>query len=155
VEAFRAGSIGRQQIGEAFLDWGIPTATALRMVRDALPDTPLIASGGLKNGVDAAKAMALGADLVGFAGPLLRVATEGEAQVVEALTVIGEQLRLAMFSTGSQYVGELRAAPMMQMGPVPALENPPHVNRASISRTRPAQSTDGRTGPNGDSHASS
>jgi isopentenyl-diphosphate delta-isomerase len=130
VEMHRAASTLRREIGEAFADWGIPTTTALQMMKDALPQTPLVASGGLRNGVDAAKALALGADLVGFAGPLLRAATEGEAQVIDAITVIQEQLRLAMFGTGSRHIVDLRRAPMMHVGPNPALTNPSQLDGA-------------------------
>jgi isopentenyl-diphosphate delta-isomerase len=130
VEVHRAGSPLRREVGEAFVDWGIPTATALQMVRNVLPQMPLIASGGLRNGVDAAKAFALGADMAGFAGPLLRAATEGESHVIDAITVIREQLRLAMFSTGSRHIADLRRAPMMRAGPNPALTIPSRMDGA-------------------------
>lgn len=113
VEGYRAISPLHRQLGEAFAGWGIPTADSLRMVRGAVPNTPLIASGGIRNGVDAAKAIALGADLAGFAGPLLRVATEGPEQVVTALAAIREELRLAMFGVGAGTVAGLREAPLM------------------------------------------
>jgi isopentenyl-diphosphate Delta-isomerase len=113
VEAYRATAPLHRHLGEAFADWGIPSADSLRMIRGVLPTTPLIASGGLRNGVEAAKAIALGADLVGFAGPLLRAATEGPEQVIEALTLIREGLRLAMFGVGAPTISGLRNAPLM------------------------------------------
>lgn len=113
VEAHRASTPRQRSLGEAFSDWGIPTADSLRMVRTATPHTPVVASGGMRDGVDAAKAVALGADLVGFAGPLLRAAAVGEEQAVEALTEIREQLRLAMFGTGVTRISELRRVPLL------------------------------------------
>ncbi|MCY7559551.1 type 2 isopentenyl-diphosphate Delta-isomerase [Paenibacillus macerans] len=66
VEKFRSGDLVRRAAAEAFADWGIPTAECIREVRAAVPDAALIGSGGLNTGVDAAKALALGADLAGF-----------------------------------------------------------------------------------------
>jgi isopentenyl-diphosphate Delta-isomerase len=113
IESYRATAPLQQHLGEAFADWGIPTADSLRMVRSAVPDTPVVASGGMRNGLDAAKAIALGADLAGFAGPLLHAADESEERVVETLTLFREQLRLAMFATGVATVADLRHVPIM------------------------------------------
>src|SRR5690606_35666094 len=63
VESERAKSESARQVAMAFADWGIPTADALVGVRQALPETPLIASGGIRDGVEVAKAIRLGADL--------------------------------------------------------------------------------------------
>src|SRR5918995_217007 len=78
VERHRAPTEELRRVSSAFVGWGIPTAEAVQMVRRSLPDTPLIASGGLRSGVDAALAVALGADLAGFAAPLLRAAANSE-----------------------------------------------------------------------------
>jgi isopentenyl-diphosphate delta-isomerase len=114
VEAYRATTPIHRELGELFAGWGIPTAHSLRMVHQALPEMPLVASGGMRNGIDAAKSIALGADLVGFAGPLLRAATIGTDAVVERLEVIREGLRLAMFGTGSGDLTALSAAPLVR-----------------------------------------
>ncbi|MDQ3201152.1 MAG: type 2 isopentenyl-diphosphate Delta-isomerase, partial [Pseudomonadota bacterium] len=71
VEAKRAALPADREVAMAFADWGIPTATSLAMVRKVLPDVTLIASGGIRNGVDAAKAIRMGADLVGQAAGVL------------------------------------------------------------------------------------
>ncbi len=89
-------------------EWGIPTADALLAARTAAPHTPLIASGGIRSGVDAAKALALGADVVAVARPLLEPATTSPDAVVAWITDFVEELRIALFCTGSPTVAELR-----------------------------------------------
>jgi isopentenyl-diphosphate Delta-isomerase len=133
VEAHRAGSPLHRALGEAFVGWGIPTSESLRMVREAAPGTQVIASGGMRNGVDAAKAIALGADLVGFAGPLLRAATQSASAVVDQLEIIRQQLRLAMFGVGARDILALGSVDML--GPDGAIL-PPRVQDVDISRTR-------------------
>ncbi len=113
VEHHRAASDRYRRTSETFMDWGIPTATCLRMARDAAPGVPLIASGGLRTGLDAAKAIALGADLAGFAGSLLRAAASGQDAVDELLGTIVDELRLAMFGVGAGTIEALRRADLM------------------------------------------
>lgn len=110
VEHHRAGSDRSRRISETFIDWGTPTATCLRMAREAVPDVPLIASGGLRTGLDAARAITLGANLAGFAGPMLRAAAAGGDVAGELLGTIIDELRLAMFGTGSGTIAALRHA---------------------------------------------
>jgi isopentenyl-diphosphate delta-isomerase len=90
VEHYRAVTSLRRRLSATFIDWGIPTALSLQMARAGASDTPLIASGGLLTGLDAAKAMAFGADLAGFAGPLLRAAMAGEEALEELLQALIE-----------------------------------------------------------------
>ena len=110
VEAERAIEADQRQIGEAFRNWGIPTATAIGDVRTACPEIPLIASGGIRNGVDCAKAIRLGADIVGIAAGVLPAAVEGPQALVSHLDVIVSQLRIACFCTGSGDLARLRSA---------------------------------------------
>lgn len=98
----------RARVAAAFAGWGIPTADAVYSAREAVPSATLIASGGVRDGIDIAKAIALGADLAGCAGPMLRAAAEGEAALSETVNVLIEQLRLAMFCTGSASAADLR-----------------------------------------------
>ncbi len=94
-------------LAEAFARWGLSTADSLLAVREACPTLPLIASGGITDGVSAAKCLALGADLVGMAYPLLRPATESATAVTEKLAVILRQLCIAMFCTGARSLADL------------------------------------------------
>ncbi|WP_110687724.1 type 2 isopentenyl-diphosphate Delta-isomerase [Salinicola aestuarinus] len=110
VEGERAVSAHQRAVAMAFADWGIPTAEAVREVRRALPSVPLIASGGIRDGIDVAKALALGADLVGQAAATLAGATTSSDAVVAHFQVVIEQLRVACFCTGSADIAALRHA---------------------------------------------
>ena len=96
----RAGSVAA-----AFGDWGVPTVDALTDARAAAPGLPLIASGGLRDGVDVAKCIALGATAGGMARPLLIAAQAGRAE--EAVGTLVEQLRIATWLGGAGSVHEL------------------------------------------------
>ena len=110
VEAERAPTAELRALGLAFRDWGIPTATCIREVRTSCPGTPIIASGGIRDGLDCAKAIRLGADMTGIAAGLLTPALEGHAALARSLSGIVEQLRIASFCTGSRSLNELRTA---------------------------------------------
>jgi isopentenyl-diphosphate delta-isomerase len=112
VEGSRAASAQDQALGEIFRDWGIPTARCLIDVRDACPDVPLIASGGIRHGLDAAKAIRLGASLVGQAASLLGPAMAGTEAVVSHVEGLAAALRIACLATGSRDLAALRAAPL-------------------------------------------
>lgn len=113
VEGKRSSDPLRAKLAEQFADWGFPTALATRAMRQAFPSATIVASGGIRSGVDVAKALALGADLAGIALPLLEPATRGADAVSEALAEILEGLRIAMFATGSRTVARLRDALLM------------------------------------------
>jgi isopentenyl-diphosphate delta-isomerase len=95
------------RVAGAFADWGLPTAEAIRLAREAAPRGTLIASGGIRSGVDVAMAIALGADLAGSAGSMLRAADEGEEALDAAVAEITDTLRIAMFCAGARDVGSL------------------------------------------------
>jgi len=106
VESYRAKGM-KKGIGKTFADWGIPTADAI--IENSKLKVPLIASGGIRTGLDAAKAIALGAECTGVALPILRAWKEnGREGVKEFLDRFLFELKVAMFLTGSRSVKELR-----------------------------------------------
>jgi isopentenyl-diphosphate Delta-isomerase len=113
VEAQRAVKQGKRP-DTAFADWGIPTEEALVSVRQALPDIQLIASGGVRSGVDIAKAIALGADLGAFGQPLLAAALESSAKVVEFIAGVIHELKVSMLCVGAVDLTALRKAPLVR-----------------------------------------
>jgi isopentenyl-diphosphate delta-isomerase len=110
VEGKRSDDPVRERIAEAFGDWGYPTPRATAALRAALPAVPLVASGGIRDGVHVAKALALGADLAGLALPFLRAADESDTAVAALIDELVAGLRIAMFATASQRVSDLRDA---------------------------------------------
>jgi isopentenyl-diphosphate delta-isomerase len=110
----RARTASQRRIAAAFVDWGIPTADALLNVRRAAPDLPTIASGGLRDGLDVAKCLALGAGLCGLASPFLKAAAVSVAAVTEAIAELSRELRIAMFAAGAGSVPALQATGLVQ-----------------------------------------
>jgi isopentenyl-diphosphate Delta-isomerase len=113
VEAQRAVKQGKRP-DTAFAAWGIPTEEALVSVRQALPDIELIASGGVRSGVDIAKAIALGADLGAFGQPLLAAALESSAKVIEFIAGVIHELKVSMLCVGAVNLTALRKAPLVR-----------------------------------------
>lgn len=110
VEMHRLEDAGQARTAAAFVDWGIPTAQGVRQLRQAFPQLPLIASGGLRNGLDIAKCIALGADLCGMAGPFLRAAAVSEQEVLAHIQLTARELRIVMFAAGHQDLSSLKQA---------------------------------------------
>lgn len=119
VEMHRVVSETSRHIAAAFADWGIPTAESIQMVRRAAPEVTLIASGGIRSGVEAAKAIALGADAVALATPFLKPATVSPEAVGEKIREILEELRTAMFCIGVGNLQELKNTPLQKLGATP------------------------------------
>lgn len=109
VEMHRMTDPVARATAQAFRGWGLPTADCLQEIHQALPDLPLIASGGLRDGVDAAKSLALGASLAGFAGPFIRAAAESQERLNQFAESLLAQLRNAMFVSGHASVADLRS----------------------------------------------
>lgn len=107
VEMYRAESEARASMAAEFINWGIPTAEAIVALRQSLATTPLIASGGLRNGLDIAKAIALGANLVGMASPFLKAAVESAEAVVDQINWYSDTLRITLFATGCESLNGL------------------------------------------------
>jgi len=112
VEAQRAVKQGEQP-GRTFADWGIPTGEALVSVRQALPDIGLIASGGIRTGLDIARSIALGADIAAIGQPLLAAALESPDKVVEFLAGVIHDLKVTMLCVGATNLAALRQAPLV------------------------------------------
>ncbi len=112
VEGHRAADSIRARVAASFSAWGIPTAEAIVQARQGAPNLPIIASGGIRSGTHAAVAIALGANLVGMALPLLRPATLSARAVEEELQVLIEGLRIAMFTAGLPDIPALKCAPL-------------------------------------------
>jgi len=110
VEGKRSGDDRREALAETFGGWGQPTAEAVRELRERFPALPLIASGGVRSGVDIARAIALGADLCGLALPFLEAASVSRTAVDELIEALVQGLRIAMFATGSASLAGLRRA---------------------------------------------
>ena len=91
-----------------FDDWGTPTVDSLVTVRNTIKDLPIIASGGIRSGLDMAKALALGADYAGMALPLLAPATESAQAVKDKISTVIEQLKTAMFCCGAAGIDRLK-----------------------------------------------
>lgn len=107
VEMHRIKDPFRAQTAAAFIDWGIPTAESILHVREAAPGLPVFASGGLKNGVEIAKCLALGAALGGMAGVFLKAANDSLETAIGTMHMIVDQIRIAMFSVGARTLSDL------------------------------------------------
>ena len=107
VEMHRAPDEFTRSLAASFIDWGIPTADSILQVRQAAPELPVFASGGIKDGLDIAKSIALGATLAGMAGPFLKAAAVSSESVVETVRLTQRQIEIAMFACGAGSLGEL------------------------------------------------
>lgn len=113
VEMYRAPTQRHARLAGAFIDWGIPTAVSVGYCREAAPALPVFASGGIKDGIEVAKCIALGATLVGLAGEFLRTADrEGVAGVVDLAGVITDELRVSMFCAAANDLQALSRTPL-------------------------------------------
>ena len=113
VEYHRAPTDFHARVARSFADWGIPTADAIQYARRAAPDLPIIASGGLRDGIDIAKSLALGADLAGLAGPFLQAASNSCQAVDLLIQELKAQLRIAMLCTASPNIPALKRAELV------------------------------------------
>jgi isopentenyl-diphosphate Delta-isomerase len=114
VEYHRAPTAFHARVAASFADWGIPTAEAIQYAVKAAPHLPVIASGGLRDGIDIAKCVALGATLGGLAGPFLKAA-DVSVEAVDQLTLeLKAQLRIAMLCSGAATIAELQNTPLLK-----------------------------------------
>ena len=112
VEKHRNVSDDRIRISSHFQNWGLPTAEAVKAVCEALPKIPVIASGGLRKGLDIAKSLALGASMGGMAGGFLKAASHSEGAVVKMIDELILELRIVMFAVGADNLEHLKQIPV-------------------------------------------
>lgn len=113
VEYHRAPDAFHAQVARSFADWGISTAKSIQYVRNAAPDLPILASGGLRDGIEIAKCIALGAQMGGMAGSFLKAAAESVEAVLEYERIVTTQLRIAMFCVGAKDLKTLSKTPLL------------------------------------------
>ena len=113
IENARNHQDREQQIAAPFIDWGMDTAKLIPMVRKQSEQIGLIASGGLRNGLDIARSLRLGANMTAVAQPFLEPALNSSEAVIEKIDILSEQLRRAMFLTGSRDLKQLQGAPLI------------------------------------------
>jgi len=105
----------QRRLGDVFWDWGIPTAISVVEVSQSVK-IPVIASGGVRDGVDMAKALALGANLTSLSQPILQAAVKGARETKNVLSLLIEELRTVMFLVGANSVQELHKVPLVITG---------------------------------------
>ncbi|NMB79514.1 MAG: type 2 isopentenyl-diphosphate Delta-isomerase [Methanomicrobiales archaeon] len=136
VESVRAKETGRehdkglQSLGQDFACWGIPTVVSLAEV--LATGNPVIASGGIRSGMDMAKSLAFGADLCGMALPLLQPAMKSDEALAQKIEAIHRELTVTMFLTGSERVPDLRKASVQITGKTRQMidkDNPARIKR--------------------------
>jgi len=119
VEMHRAPTARHARVAGAFIDWGIPTADSILFCREAAPELAIIASGGIRNGIDVAKCIALGATVGGTAGDFLRAAVSGGVEgVIDTAGAFTDELRVAMFCSGAANIPALARTPLNRRGNV-------------------------------------
>jgi isopentenyl-diphosphate delta-isomerase len=110
IELARNGSMSEREIAAPFINWGMDTVDLLTKVHKACPTLELIGSGGVRHGLDIARCIRLGASMTSLAQQFLAPALKSTEAVIDAITIVQEQLRWAMFLTGSKTLSELRLA---------------------------------------------
>ncbi len=113
VETYRAADA---DLGKLFWDWGIPTAISTIEVNSVAPELPLISSGGIRSGLDIAKAIALGANVAGVATPLLKAAYIGHEEVIKVINKYVDALKIVMFLVGASNLDELKSTNLIIRG---------------------------------------
>jgi isopentenyl-diphosphate Delta-isomerase len=108
VEMHRAPDEFTRQLAATFVGWGIPTADSILNVKEVAPGTIIFASGGLKDGLDIAKCLALGATLGGMAGQFLKAAAISAEKAVELMKLTKRQIQVVMFATGAGNLDDLK-----------------------------------------------
>lgn len=107
VELHRATTPRQAKIAASFRSWGIKTADSIIQIKNSVPEMILIASGGIRNGIEIAKCICLGASLVGIAGPFLKAASESSQEVENLIEDLISELKICMFVSGASNISQL------------------------------------------------
>lgn len=108
VESERANNYLQKELGKTFANWGIPTADCIKHIANQYPEIPLIASGGIRNGLEVAKLLALGADIAGLAYPFLKAAIHSTNALNELVELINAEIKTVLFCTGNPHIQSLQ-----------------------------------------------
>lgn len=114
VEMYRAQTETQARLAGSFINWGIPTSESILMVKEAVPEIPIIASGGLKTGIDIAKCIALGASFGGMAGKFLKAADLSAEHTIQVIAEVTKQIKVCMFGGGLGNLDELKNAELIK-----------------------------------------
>lgn len=115
VEYHRAPTAFHARVAASFADWGIPTADAVQYAAKGAPGLDIIASGGLRDGIDIAKCIALGAKAGGLASPFLKAADVSVEAVDQLIRELTAQIRIAMLCSSARTIQELRETPLLRV----------------------------------------
>ena len=110
----RNESTRERQIAEPFLNWGMDTVALIPRLKQLDNNLKLIGSGGVRHGLDIARCIRLGAQMTALAQPFLEPALQSTEAVIEKVSILSDQLRWAMFLTGSQNLDRLSVAPLIE-----------------------------------------
>lgn len=108
VEGERAADYRQKHLGNIFAEWELPVDKCLLDIRKSAPEFPLIASGGVRTGVDVCKAVALGANLVGMASPFIKAASHSEEQLRQMVNLLLEEVKTTLFCIGVENIQEIQ-----------------------------------------------
>lgn len=108
VESERSDNYLKRELGKTFANWGIPTADCVIDIAQKYPDIPLIASGGIRNGLEVAKLLALGADMVGLAYPFLKSSIESIESLEQLVELLNAEIKTVLFCTGNKDISSLQ-----------------------------------------------
>ena len=114
VEMYRAPDEFTRELAATFVGWGIPTSDSILNVKKAVPDMTVFASGGIKDGLDIAKCLALGATLGGMAGQFLKAAAISTKSAVQMMKLTRRQIEVTMFAAGAKQIRELEIAKLQK-----------------------------------------
>lgn len=114
VEMHRAETEKQARLAGSFINWGIPTAESIQLIKEAVPDTLIFASGGLRTGIEIAKCIALGASLGGMASPYLKAAAVSADAVYDVIQETKQQMTICMFAAGLENIENLKQTKLIK-----------------------------------------